>query len=240
MEAPSEAWPFVCHLNDIHRRTRYFDRAWMCINWAYPSPSGYIGTSQLHEIYVRGGSDLPIVEVFRRAYFRKISDDLALARALCDALACVAPDLYDERVSTFADLMAETGDEWEAPPNANSDRKLTVSGFLYCVEWANSILAKRDLELGKLQEGHYLALWNSDKQKLGAQRGGNESAISRRLKRKADPAKIRSDAETLRAGGQEDRYIASIIAGRCGVTADYIRRLLKEEKIRPEHGSVPD
>jgi hypothetical protein len=227
----ADAWPFVDHLNGLHRKCVYFDRVWLRLQWLHPFQSGFIRTDELEGLEDEGSADQPVRRVFGFAKSQKIKDDLNLMQYLSDSLACVAPDLFDERCALFGELMDESSDHWVAPSNPNKGGNLTVSGFLFSVEFAHSIFAKRELELAMLREGHHLSLWKADSQKLGARVGGMRSAETRRLNRKVDPVKIVSDAETLVRAGQDRRYVAGIIAARIGVSSDYVRKILRDSKM---------
>lgn len=237
-EVPKRAIPFVHHLNELHRRSCYFDRVWLRLQWAYPSITGFIRTDELERLEDAGKTDLPIFEAFSFARHRKLVNDFELMRASSDALACVAPDLFDERCEVWGELMTDDDDEWTAPGNINRTRKLSVTGYLFCVEVVHSILAKRELELGMLREGHHLALWKAESQKLGASLGGKRSAETRRAGRRADPAKVLNDVELLIKAGKSKRNVAGIIAARSGVTADHVRKILRDAlKGKTEVGS---
>lgn len=231
-EVSDEAWSFACHLNDLHARSRYFDRVWARLQWLHPSQAGFIRTDELEAMEERGEAEHPVFDAFAHARWRKTGDDFDLMQYLCDALACVAPDLFDERCSIFGELMGDSGDIWIAPSNPNKSGKLEVAGFLFAVEFAHSIYAKRELELGMLRHGHHLALWRAESQKLGASLGGKRSAATRQANRRADPGEIVCAAEKLLTDGQSERNIAGIIAARFGVTSDHVRKILRKAKMQ--------
>lgn len=229
-EVSADAWPFVCHLNDLYRRSVYFDRVWLRLQWLHPFQAGFIRADELEKLEDACDTEHPLLSAFCVARTHKSKADFELMQHLCDSLACVAPDLFDERCVLFGERMGESSHLWVAPPNPNKGGRLAVAGFLFSVEFAHAIYAKRELELGLLMGGHHLALWRADSQKLGASVGGVRSAEARRANRKADPAKIIKDAESLIQAGQSERYIAGIIATRIGVTSDYVRKILRESK----------
>jgi len=229
-EVSIEAWPFVSHLNDLHRRSVYFDRVWRRLQWLNPTQDGFVRTDELERIEDSTDFVHPLLTAFQFARMQKTKADMELMQHLSDALACVAPSLFDQRCAVYGEIVGEASDVWVAPSNPNKDGGLSVGGYLFCVEFAHAIYAKRDLELGMLRYGHHLALWKADSQKLGASIGGIRSAETRRANRKVDPAKIVKDAESLVRAGQAERYVAGILASRLGVSRDYVRKILRDSK----------
>ena len=240
-DVSNKAWPFVHHLNELHQQSRFFDRVWSRLQWVHPTQIGFIRTDEMEEMHDKGHPNQALMDAFCFARNRKFRDDFFIMETLSDALSFVAPKIFDQRLAMFGKLMAEDNEEWRAPVNGNKTGKIIVTAFLFCVQQAQSVLAKRDLELGKLREGHYLSLWKAEAQKLGAIQGGRRSAETRQANRRADPAKIVSDAKALLTSGKSERQLASIIAARSGVTADHIRKIMRDAKInKTEEGSGRD
>lgn len=228
-DVSKEAWPFAHHLNELHRKSMFFDRVWQRIEW-HRDDGSKARTPVMDRLFASGVESRELW-AFAQAQSSKWRDDLEVARALSDALAMIAPDLFDARTRLFEELGEDReGVAWVSPGNPNEDRQLNVTGYLCCIETVHAIFGQRFLELEQLRAGHHLHLWRASAQRVGAARGGRKSAETRQAKSRATAEKVQELAEEYRRAGRAKHEIAGIIGQRIDVTADYVRALLRKSR----------
>jgi hypothetical protein len=161
-----------------------------------------------------------------------VADSTEFERCLCDCLCALSPSNYREMVKAFRDDLDDelAHEEYAALSDSWREKGAWVFHLLGNFDVATQLIAKWRRELFRLRSGDIRAQWRGNATVLGAARGGKKSGESRARQARLSAEAASAAFEALRKEGRAVRNIAGIVAQRHGVSADYVRRLLKNKK----------
>ena len=227
-EVSRAAWPFAFHLNEKLRWSKFLCRnanLVRCINPRTNRVDLPVRVLASHCDF-HGTDEQRVASELLRRFDREIYFDLSTY--LSDALAIVSRSAHDTRAALFRDLMAETSDPWNySGPDIPNRKQINVSGYLFCVDAAHTLLLNWDHELRRVADGEWLTLWRAGLQRRGAAEGGRKSAQTRARSQRAPTDKVVAMYRALQSQGHLERNIAATLASRLNVTADHVRRVYR-------------
>ncbi|WP_343623153.1 hypothetical protein [Roseateles puraquae] len=223
-EVSDEAWPFVFHLNEMHRRWRFYRRNLRLVRCIDPKT----GELALRFSELVTNPELADSEEgsFARETLGRFEHDefFHFSAHLSNALAAVSHGAYLTRVEMLREVFEEGGEKWDYEVLPEGRQALNVTRYLIETEAAFTTMLNWDNELRQVGNGQWLLLWKAGNQRRGASKGGRKGAITRREKMAAPPEKVALLYKQFEEMGHDPRSIAAKVARRLEVSSDYVRR----------------